>query len=180
VPSRWRDLALAAAVVAVDQLTKAWASSHFAVPIPVVPGFLRLALSHNKGALFGAFSALGDPWRTLLLMLFPAVAILGIGYLLWRADPAERWGRLGLSLILGGAIGNVIDRAAWGHVVDFIDVYWSRPPLAGWLISTFGTNRWPTFNVADSALTVGAFLLLYELFFHHRREKKDDLAPLSD
>jgi len=52
--------------------------------------------------------------------------------------------------------------------------------LAGWLISTFGTNRWPTFNVADSALTVGAFLLLYELFFHHRREKKDDLAPLSD
>lgn len=178
--SHWRDFSLAAAVVVVDQLTKAWASAHFTVPVPVVPGFFRLALSHNTGALFGAFGSLGAPWRTILLMLLPAVAIGGIGYLLWRSDSAERWGRLGLSLILGGAVGNVIDRALYGHVIDFIDVYWTRPPLADWLISTFGTNRWPTFNVADSALTVGAFLLLYELIFDGRREKKDDLASLPD
>ena len=178
---RTRDFALAGLVIVIDQATKAWASTHYQLPVPVIPGFLRLALSHNTGALFGLFGGLGDPWRSLLLTLLPLLAVLGIVYLIWQAEPAETWGRIALALILGGAIGNVVDRVIYGHVIDFIDVYWSSPPLSDWLISTFGTNRWPTFNVADSGLTCGAALLLYEMLFHRPgAEKKDDIAPVSD
>jgi lipoprotein signal peptidase len=66
-------------------------------------------------------------------------------------------------------------------VIDFIDVYWSSPPLSDWLIENLGTNRWPTFNVADMGLTVGAVLLVFEMIFHRPgAEKKDDVAPVSD
>lgn len=176
-----RDFALAGLVLALDQATKAWASTHWQVPLPIIPGCFRFALSHNTGALFGLFAGLGDPWRSILLTALPAVAVLGIIYLIWHADPGESWGRLGLALILGGAVGNVADRLTYGHVIDFIDVYWSSPPLSDWLVANLGTNRWPTFNVADMGLTVGAALLVYEMLFHRRgAEKKDDVAPVSD
>ena len=178
---RTRDFAIAGLVILLDQATKAWASTHYQVPVPVIPGFFRLALSHNTGALFGMFAALGDPWRSILLTLIPVFAVSGIAWLIWRSDPSESSSRLALSLILGGAIGNLIDRVTYGHVIDFIDVYWSSPPLSDWLVSTFGTNRWPTFNVADSGLTIGAALLLFDLFFQRPGEqKKDDIAPVSD
>ncbi|MCU0230033.1 MAG: signal peptidase II [Acidobacteria bacterium] len=173
--------ALAGLVVLVDQATKLWASTHWQVPVPVIPGFFRLALSHNTGALFGLFAGLGDPWRSILLTAVPAVAVLGIVYLIRQSGPGESLSRIALALILGGAVGNVLDRITYGHVIDFIDVYWSSPPLSDWLIETLGTNRWPTFNVADMGLTVGAVLLVFEMIFHRPgAEKKDDVAPVSD
>ncbi len=178
---RTRDFALAGLVVLVDQATKYWASTHWQVPVSIIPGFFRFALSHNTGALFGLFSGLGDPWRTLLLTALPALAVLGIVYLIRHQEPGERWGRLALALILGGAIGNVLDRLFYGHVIDFIDFYWSTPPLSDRLVSIFGTNRFPTFNVADMGLTVGAVLLFGEIFLRRPGpEKKDDIAPVSD
>ncbi|MBP1611828.1 MAG: lspA, partial [Acidobacteria bacterium] len=117
---RTRDFALAGLVIVIDQATKAWASTHYQLPVPVIPGFLRLALSHNTGALFGLFGGLGDPWRSLLLTILPLLAVLGIIYLIWQAEPSETWGRIALALILGGAIGNVLDRVTYGHVIDFI------------------------------------------------------------
>lgn len=178
---RTSSFALAGLVVLVDQATKLWASTHWQVPVPIIPGFFRFALSHNTGALFGLFAGLGDPWRSILLTVVPAIAVLGIVYLIRQSGPDETWGRIALALILGGAIGNVLDRITYGHVIDFIDVYWSSPPLSDWLIENLGTNRWPTFNVADMGLTVGAVLLVLEMLFHRpRAEKKDDVAPVSD
>jgi signal peptidase II len=81
-----------------------------------------------------------------------------------RSDGAHRLTRLGLGAILGGALGNLVDRVVRGEVVDFLDVYASTPSLADWLVRTFGTAHWPTFNVADSCIVVGAGLLILETF----------------
>lgn len=144
-----------------DQLTKLWASGldHF---VQVIPNFLRFELAHNTGALFSLFEHLSSPWRQILLTGLPLVVIPAIGLLLWRTPLHEVYARPGLALILGGALGNILDRLLYGHVVDFIVAYagWAQPD--GWLIRTFGTNQWPTFNIADTGLCCGAVLLLLE------------------
>ncbi len=149
-----------------DQATKGLATWLLADgPVTVVPGTLRFALSHNRGALFGLGHGLVEPWRTLLLLALPLVAVVAIVVFLLRVPERERFARLGLALILGGAAGNVLDRLVWGHVIDFIDVYAGWEPAMGWLVQRFGTNRWPTFNVADMGLVIGAGLLLLEAFW---------------
>lgn len=160
---RSRDLALAAAWFLADQATKMWAVYALDAPKTVVPGLFRLWLSHNTGALFGIMADWPDPARLVLLTLLPLVAIAVIAWLLVRTPPADRFARIGLALILGGAAGNVLDRILRGHVIDFLDVYVSYEPVSAFLIETFGTNRWPTFNVADTGLTCGAALLLAEI-----------------
>ncbi len=168
---RRRDLALAGGWLLLDQATKFLAERAFAEPVTVVPHCLRFALSHNRGALFGFLSAAPDPWRGILLTVLPVLAIVGITWLLLRAPLHERYGRLGLALILGGAAGNVIDRLIHGHVIDFIDVYAGWETIGRPLVDLFGTNRWPTFNVADIGLTCGAALLFFEVFL--RRSPRD-------
>jgi signal peptidase II len=149
----WPWFAGAAAVVIADQLTKWLVLASFA------PGerreltsFLNLVLWFNKGA---AFSFLSDApgWQTPLLIVFAAGAAIVVSLLLVRS-PGKRMFSAGLALILGGAVGNVIDRLRFGHVVDFIDLH-----AAGW--------HWPAFNVADSAITVGAVLLILDGLVHH-------------
>ena len=132
-------------------------------PVIVIPGFLNLWYSRNRGGLFGYFSQWDDPWRSLLLTLFPLFAIALIASFLARADEQHRSTLLGLALILGGAVGNLADRVTRGDVVDFLDVYASWRPFAEWLTSRFGTVHWPTFNLADSAIVVGAFLLVLDM-----------------
>ncbi len=161
---RLRDLALAGGWLLLDQGTKFLAERGLSRPVTLVPHCLRLSLSHNRGALFGFLAAAPDPWRGILLTALPVLAIAGIAWLLLRAPLAERFGRLGLALILGGAAGNVIDRLVHGHVIDFIDVYAGWEAIGRPLVRVFGTNRWPTFNVADVGLTCGAALLFYEVF----------------
>ena len=156
---------VSAAVLVVDQVSKV-AADHLLQregPRTVIPGLFNLWYSRNRGGLFGYFSQWDDPWRSLLLTLFPFFAIVLIGSFLARADEQHRSTLLGLALILGGAAGNLTDRVARGDVVDFLDVYASWPPVAEWLASRFGTVHWPTFNLADSAIVVGATLLVLDI-----------------
>jgi signal peptidase II len=129
----------------------------------VISGFFNLAYSRNRGGLFGYFSTLDDPWRFLLLLLFPIVAIVLIAVFLAKTDEPDRSTLFGLALILGGATGNLVDRVARGEVVDFLDVYASWQPLESWFLNIFGTAHWPTFNIADSAIVVGACLLVLDI-----------------
>jgi signal peptidase II len=125
-----------------------------------VTGFFNMVLVYNKGA---AFSFLSDAqgWQTPLLIVFALVAIGIVGTLLVRS-PGRQLFCTGLGLILGGALGNLIDRLRFGQVVDFLDFH-----AAGW--------HWPAFNVADSAITVGALLLILEGFVH--REGRARSSP---
>ncbi len=156
---------VSAVVLVLDQATKILA--HAYLPdrgmVEIVPGIFNLWYSRNPGGLFGYFRDWADPWRTLLLTLLPMAAIVMIGRFLVRSPNEGRSTLLGLGLILGGATGNLIDRLTRGDVVDFLDVYVSHQALADQLVSWFGTAHWPTFNVADSAIVVGAALLLLSL-----------------
>jgi len=144
---RW--LWVSAVILVVDQCTKLLADGLLALheSIAVLP-VLAIRKAYNSGA---AFSFLGDAsgWqRWFFIVLAIAVILLLVTWL--RRLPAEqKWTALALALILGGAAGNLVDRVVYGHVIDFIDVY-------------YGSWHWPTFNVADSAISVGAFLLLLE------------------
>ena len=151
----WRWFLLAAAVVAADQATKAIVLSRFQLGEGVVvTPYFNLVLVYNKGA---AFSFLSDApgWQTPLLVGFAVVAIAVVAHLLWRS-PQRLVLSAGLALILGGALGNVIDRLRFGQVVDFLDFH-----AGGW--------HWPAFNVADSAITVGAVLLILDGLRKHER-----------
>jgi signal peptidase II len=151
----WRWFVVAAAVIVADQITKAIVLSHFAPGERLaLTGFLNLVLVYNKGA---AFSFLSDAagWQTPLLVGF-ALAAAAIVSVLIVQKPAQRLLCAGLALILGGALGNLIDRLRFGQVVDFVDLH-----LQGY--------HWPAFNVADSAITVGALLLILEGFVHRER-----------
>ena len=150
--SAWRWFALAAAVVVADQLTKAVVLARFALNERLeLTGFFNLVLVCNPGAAFSLFSSAGG-WQTPLLIAFALGAVGVVGAMIVKR-PAERILCAALALILGGALGNVIDRVRFGCVADFLDVH-----AGGW--------HWPAFNVADSAITVGAVLLVFEGFFH--------------
>lgn len=140
-------LSCAAAVLALDQATKALASSHLLLgqPVPILGNLARLTLVHNSGAAFGLF-----PGSRLPFILVSALAIAVVLYLFARDAYRSLGNRLLLGCILGGALGNLLDRVRWGRVVDFIDVGW-------------GALRWPVFNVADSAVTLGVILLAWNI-----------------
>ena len=148
-------------VLFLDQLTKILA--HAWLPgrtVEIVPGLFNLVYSRNPGGLFGYFGDLPDPWRGLLLTLLPLAAVVMIALFLGRGEGVDRRTLTGLGLILGGALGNLIDRVFRGEVVDFLDVYAPDSAFSDWLVRRFGTHHWPTFNLADSAIVVGACLLL--------------------
>jgi len=159
--SAWRWFALSAAIVVADQIVKWIVLANFTLGERVeVTGFLNLVLVFNKGAAF-SFLAQAPGWQTPLLIVFALTAAAVVGFLIIR-NPAKKLLCLGLALILGGALGNVIDRLRFGHVVDFLDFH-----ALGW--------HWPAFNVADSAITVGAAILILEGFVH--RERRSRAAP---
>ena len=144
----WPWFAGAALIVLADQVTKVLALAHLAPGERVeVTGFLNLVLVFNKGAAFSLLAGAGG-WQTPVLVGFAALASAVIAVLIVRS-PHERLFSGGLALILGGALGNVIDRLRFGHVVDFVDLH-----AGGW--------HWPAFNVADAAITVGAVLLIVD------------------
>lgn len=159
----WLWLLLSAAVVSADQLTKAAVlSSLHAGEERIVTGFFSIVLAFNAGA---AFSFLGDAsgWQKYLFSAFAVAAAVLIVWLLRRGG--DRMYCAGLSLILGGALGNLWDRAIIGKVVDFIlvhDFLPFRPPGSAWL------DPFPAFNIADSAITIGAALLIIDSFRQRR------------
>ena len=154
------------AVIILDQASKIVAHAFLPGrdPVVVIPGFMNLAYSRNPGGLFGLFGEWGAAWRMTLLTLLPIAAVVLIGLFLARTREEDRRTLLGLAMILGGATGNLIDRLFRGEVVDFLDAYASGQALAGWLVKQFGTAHWPTFNIADSAIVLGAGLLLLDIF----------------
>jgi signal peptidase II len=120
--------------------------------IQVIPGFFRLTHLENRGAAFGLFADSPSPWKIALLVIFSVIALLVVSRLLWKNGVSLTISGVGLALILGGAIGNLWDRLTAGHVTDFLLFY-------------IGQYQWPAFNVADSAIVVGAGLLVYEIVF---------------
>ncbi len=154
-------LGLALIVIILDQASKQAAESllHYQIPVPVLPSF-NWFLSYNTGAAFSFLSDAGG-WQRWFFTLMALAVSVGITIWLSRLPAERRWEALSLSLILGGAIGNVIDRILLGHVIDFIQVFYER-----WYF--------PTFNVADSAITVGVTILIADsLFAKHHRENDD-------
>ena len=150
--SAWRWFALALGVVIADQITKALVLARFSLGERLeVTGFFNMVLVYNKGAAFSFLSDAGG-WQTPALIVFALAAIGIVGVFIVRS-PGRIMLLTGLGLILGGALGNLIDRLRFGQVVDFLDFH-----AAGW--------HWPAFNVADSAITVGAVLLILEGFVH--------------
>jgi len=146
--SRW--LLVRFGVIVLDRLTKLWVAAVFQLgdKLAVAPSF-NLVLAYNTGAAFSLLADAGG-WQRLFFSAVAVVASAVIVHLL-RRHPGQPLFSLALSLILGGALGNLIDRVAYGHVIDFIQVY-----CRDWY--------WPAFNVADSAITVGAVLLVWDSF----------------
>ncbi len=160
MPRTWRWFALSAAVVLADQLVKWQMLNYFALgERREVTEFFNLVLVFNKGAAFSLF-AQAPGWQTPLLTVFALAAAAVVSVFILR-NPRKKLFCLGLALILGGALGNLIDRLRFGHVVDFVDLH-----AFGW--------HWPAFNVADSAITLGAVLLVFEGLLH--REGRPDAA----
>ncbi|MGC2108668.1 MAG: signal peptidase II [Candidatus Korobacteraceae bacterium] len=145
---------IAAAVVLLDRLTKWAVASNIPLrdSVLVVPGLFRLTHVENTGAAFGLFAESSAQWKVGALVSFSVVALLIVSALLWKNSHALSTTTIGLSLILGGATGNLWDRMVSGHVVDFLDFY-------------VGSYHWPAFNVADSAIVIGAILLVSEIIF---------------
>jgi signal peptidase II len=150
-------LGLAALIVLLDQGTKLTIERVFDYgDVHPVTSFFNLVLTYNKGAAF-SFLAGASGWQKQFLTVIGIGASLVIIYLLARHGTQKLFS-LALALILGGAVGNVIDRIAYGHVVDFLDFHWR-----GW--------HWPAFNVADSAIVCGAALLILDELLRVRRSK---------
>jgi len=138
-------------VVVLDQITKYIADSKLDLRVPgeVFPG-LNMTLYYNKGAAFSFLSNAGG-WQRWFFMAISIAVSLALVYWLRDVDKNRKALTWGLALILGGAVGNLIDRSLFGHVIDFIDVYYEN-----W--------HWPAFNIADSAISVGASLLIIDMF----------------
>jgi len=152
--ARTMHLLIALIVVLLDRWTKYVVAERIPLysHIQVIPGFFRLTHTENTGAAFSLFADSSAPWKTGLLIAFSVIALLVVSVLLWKNNHTHVATGIGLSLIMGGALGNLWDRLARGRVVDFLLFYVNR-------------YQWPVFNLADSAIVVGAGLLVLEIVF---------------
>jgi signal peptidase II len=152
---------IALIVVLLDRWTKHLAATRIAMysNIQVIPGFFRITHTENTGAAFSLFADSPAHWKTAMLIAFSLVAMVIVTVLLWRQSHALTVTAVALSLILGGATGNLWDRVARGRVVDFLLVYVKQ-------------YQWPVFNLADSAIVIGATLLVLEILFVHPKSSE--------
>jgi signal peptidase II len=146
------ELLIAGAIVALDQAAKAVVRVNFELyeSLEMIPGFLNLTRVHNYGAAFGLMNSADFPFKTALLSIVAAVALSALAVYAARLPADQRFARFGLTLIVGGAAGNLIDRLGAGYVLDFVDVYW-------------GNWHFWAFNVADAAITVGVAFMILDL-----------------
>jgi signal peptidase II len=157
-------LLIAVIILVLDRLAKLAIERTIALhdSISIIPGFFKITHVENTGAAFGLFADSPSEWKIAVLILFSLIALLIVCALLWKNSHAMSTTGVGLAMILGGALGNLWDRLVSGHVVDFLLFY-------------VGQYQWPAFNVADSAIVVGAGLLVYEILF----EKADRREPVK-
>lgn len=153
-----RYLFVSFAVIALDQWTKWLIEIHLPqhTAQQIIPGFLNLTHVRNTGVAFGLFASHGMNGGSWLLTLLGLAALAAVAIYFWFASPHDRLLLVSLALVVGGAIGNLIDRMSSGAVTDFIDVY-------------VGTWHWPSFNVADSAISVGIVLMAIDSFRSRKR-----------
>ena len=149
----------AAVIIALDQITKSAITSRFALheSYPVINGFFNLVYVMNPGAAFGFLANASETFRYIF---FTGITILATGliiYYLVKSNPRNLMLVNSLTLIFGGAVGNLIDRLRFGAVVDFLDIF-------------IGSAHWPAFNVADSAITVGAMLMIWEMILNRKNK----------
>src|SRR5947208_17190886 len=147
-------LLIALLVVLLDRWTKRAVATHIGMyaHIQIIPGFFRITHTENTGAAFSLFADSPSHWKTGLLIAFSVIAMIVVFVLLWRTRQPLTLTGIALSLILGGAVGNLWDRVASGRVVDFMLLYVKQ-------------YQWPVFNLADSAIVLGASLLVIEILF---------------
>jgi signal peptidase II len=152
VDERVKAYGTAAGVLALDRLSKWIVESTVSTmdTVRVIPGLFNIVRSENRGIAFGILNDSSYEWRTTLLVVLSAAAVVFVAVMLWKGQRMDRYSFWGLTLIMGGAAGNVLDRAVWGRVTDFLDFY-------------IGEYHWHTFNVADSAIVIGSGLLLIDL-----------------
>ncbi len=135
-------------IMGVDQFTKSLIIKHFSLnqSQEVIPGFFNLTYVRNTGAAFGVFAG-HERWRHFFFLCIGGIALFFLFYYFLKNNK-NKWVLFGTSLVFSGALGNLIDRLRFGYVIDFLDFY-------------IGKYHWPAFNVADSAITVGTFLLIF-------------------
>ncbi len=150
-------------VLVMDQYTKELAVQRLRLGVsePVVDGCFNLTLLYNPGAAFGLFSNLPDSYRLLALCTVTFVAFIVIFRLAFKEMKDDAASILALAAIFGGAVGNLIDRFRYGAVVDFLDFY-------------VGTYHWPSFNIADSAISIGVTVVIIRMIFGHDQLQESD------
>ncbi len=143
-------LSVAAFTIVIDQISKQLILKAFRPGeiLPVIPGFFNFTLTFNPGAAFGLWSNLPSGWREVALGLSIALALVAVVVFLMHPNCQSNLARVSLSAVLGGAIGNIIDRFTYGSVVDFLDFY-------------IGDYHWPAFNIADSAIFLGIMVVVF-------------------
>ena len=156
-------------VLLLDQISKVWVLRSIAPHsiIEVVPGCFNFTLTFNSGIAFGMFSSMNSPWRELLIGGAVLTALVTVLFFHVRYYKNDRIAQLAIGAVLGGALGNVLDRFRIGQVVDFLDFY-------------IGSSHWPAFNIADSAVCLGVFLLLLRpVHEEHNPDERDDAAAVE-
>jgi signal peptidase II len=168
LPRRAPYLWLAASIVIVDQITKFLVDRALAVheSRTVLEGAIRLTYVQNRGAAFGILSDAEIPYQAVLFSLISLLALIAIAAYAWRMPVDSRLPHTALSLVMGGAVGNLIDRARLGYVIDYVDVFW-------------GSYHWPAFNVADAAITIGVALLIADILKNPASEESREAVSAS-
>ncbi len=148
--------------VLFDQISKQAILNRFFLgeSVPVIPDLFNFTYVRNKGAAFGFLHSAPEAFRAPFFLAVPLIAIVVLGFLFHKLKPHEKLSAWALSLILSGALGNLIDRVRFGYVVDFIDFYYEP-----W-------GHWPAFNIADSAIVVGVSILFIQSLFSQDGSKK--------
>ena len=167
--SRRLELIVAATIVVLDQITKAMVRPALALheSVVVIPGLLDLTRVHNTGAAFGMLNAVDFPFKTVVLSLVALVALGGVAWYAATVPITDRLARVGVAGVLGGAVGNLIDRATAGYVLDFVDAYW-------------GTWHFWAFTVADAAITVGVIFMILDMLGLGRRSQGETASSASN
>jgi signal peptidase II len=166
MPKRALPFLLTVAVFILDRITKGAIRTHISLwdAINVIPGLFNIVHTENPGIAFGLLANLPNPWRDVFLIGLSMVVLAIISAVLLRAGGQGMLLRMGLALVMGGALGNLFDRIVHGTVTDFVEVH-------------VGEHYFPAFNVADSGITIGACLLLLDMWYSRERKSQPAEVP---
>ena len=164
-PSRLAYLGLSLLIFATDQLTKWIIARHLTLyeSVQVIPGFFNLTYIHNRGVIFGLFSDISNPFLQSLILILSMISFILIAIFFFFIRHESVWASIGFAFVLGGALGNTWDRVTQGYVIDFLDFY-------------YGPYHWPSFNIADAAISIGVGMLILHMLgaqWHPSEHKAD-------